>query len=340
MIILLLLSFSLCVLGQDILLAEAEYEYISCSKNFICYEYNIGTFHANSTSLPYVLIIKNEGCLSDSGIPSCPPSALNKSGIMTVLQNWRLGKLKDGKTGESMNLELKPETVNVILQQEPPGVPENIIEAPPKPPRVFYNPGQGLTSDVTFRNMHGKKNQRKEPRRHTLANGIDYNMLKRMKQMEQEKDILVQGLEAVDRAKEWYVKQINLVQDKMRYVGRIGNYVEPSSDVYQERLNFQMARIFEVNQHLSALVESTNKGFPLHMNLALRQPTFSKLTAHSANNDGVIQRLKQQNVMLTEEVGKKGERITQLEREKAALIRELFQARSQNRRENDDNTLM
>lgn len=73
--------------------------------------------------------------MSDSGIPSCPPSALNKSGIMTVLQNWRLGKLKDGKTGESINLELKPETVNVILQQDPIGISENIIEAPPKPPR-------------------------------------------------------------------------------------------------------------------------------------------------------------------------------------------------------------
>lgn len=36
------------------------------------------------------------------------------------------------------------------------------------------------------------------------------------------------------------------------------------------------------------------------MNLALRQPTFSKFTPHSANNDGVVQRLKQQNVMLTE----------------------------------------
>lgn len=46
-----------------------------------------------------------------------------------------------------------------------------------------------------------------------------------MKQMEQEKDILVQGLEAVDRAKDWYVKQINSVQDKMRYVGRIGSYM-------------------------------------------------------------------------------------------------------------------
>jgi hypothetical protein len=38
---------------------------------------------------------------------------------------------------------------------------------------------------------------------------------------------------------------------------------------------------------------------------------------------------------LLQEVSKKSERITALEREKASLIRELFQTRSQNRRAND-----
>lgn len=33
--------------------------------------------------------------------------------------------------------------------------------------------------------------RRREPRRHTLQNGIDYNMLKRMKQIEQEKEVSV-----------------------------------------------------------------------------------------------------------------------------------------------------
>lgn len=41
--------------------------------------------------------------------------------------------------------------------------------------------------------------RRREPRRHTLQNGIDYNMLKRMKQIEQEKEV-----------KQTFVKQLLL----------------------------------------------------------------------------------------------------------------------------------
>ena len=41
-----------------------------------------------------------------------------------------------------------------------------------------------------------------------------------MKQLEQEKDILLQGLESVERAKNWYQKQIQAVQDKQKYIGK------------------------------------------------------------------------------------------------------------------------
>lgn len=121
---------------------------------------------------------------------------------------------------------------------------------------------------------------------------------------------------------------------------------EYSTEAHQERLNFQMAQIFEVNQHLSALVESTERGFPLHMNLAVRQPTayFKKsppiLTGQQQDQDLAVHHLKELNHLLSEEVSKKSERITQLEKEKAALVRELFQARATSRRDSDDVTLM
>lgn len=67
--------------------------------------------------------------------------------------------------------------------------------------------------------------RRREPRRHTLQNGIDYNMLKRMKQIEQEKDVLMQGLNAIEKAREWYLKQVAAVQEKMKYLGRMGHVV-------------------------------------------------------------------------------------------------------------------
>lgn len=70
-----------------------------------------------------------------------------------------------------------------------------------------------------------RTSRRREPRRHTLHNGVDYNLLKRMKQIEQEKDVLLQGLNAVEEAREWYLKQLSEVQEKMRHAGRMGVYV-------------------------------------------------------------------------------------------------------------------
>lgn len=46
-----------------------------------------------------------------------------------------------------------------------------------------------------------------------------------MKQIEAEKEVLFEGLQAVERAREWYRKQIAIVQDKMKYVCRMGSQV-------------------------------------------------------------------------------------------------------------------
>lgn len=49
--------------------------------------------------------------------------------------------------------------------------------------------------------------------------------MKRMKQIEQEKDVLIQGLAAVDKAREWYLKQISITQEKIQHLGRMGSHV-------------------------------------------------------------------------------------------------------------------
>jgi len=49
--------------------------------------------------------------------------------------------------------------------------------------------------------------------------------LKRMKQIEQEKDTLMQGLQAVERAREWYLKQVAAVTEKIKYLGRMGSHM-------------------------------------------------------------------------------------------------------------------
>lgn len=84
--------------------------------------------------------------------------------------------------------------------------------------------GDGRSANETLSQLQ-RPSRRREPRRHTLHNGVDYNLLKRMKQIEQEKDVLLQGLSSVEEAREWYLKQLTEVQEKIRYAGRMGAYV-------------------------------------------------------------------------------------------------------------------
>lgn len=182
-----------------------------------------------------------------------------------------------------------------------------------------------------------KASRRREPRRHTVSNGIDYNMIKRLKLLEQEKDFLVQGLDVVERARNWYLQQIANVSDKLERISKWDTpHSEYSMDAHHERLNFQMTRISEVNQYLNALMETSEKGFPIHMNLAVQQ---RNIYGEQKMANQTIQRLKNQNHALTEEIGKKSEMITQLESEKSALIRELFHARTYPKKEPNDTTL-
>lgn len=44
--------------------------------------------------------------------------------------------------------------------------------------------------------------------------------LKYMKELEQEKDFLLQGLELIDRAREWYHQHIQLMQEHQRFLGK------------------------------------------------------------------------------------------------------------------------
>ncbi|XP_063838800.1 suppressor APC domain-containing protein 2 [Ostrinia nubilalis] len=187
--------------------------------------------------------------------------------------------------------------------------------------------GDGRSANETQTHVR-KTPRRREPRRHTLHNGVDYNLLKRMKQIEQEKDVLLQGLTAVEEAREWYLKQLTEVQEKMRYAGRMGAYVEPWSEAHQERLELLRARVLELNRQLGALAAGWRHGqLSLHMNLAL--PTMTLTTTTATPNNAAV--LRSQNRMLAEEVNRKNERISVLEREKSALIRELLLQRNRSK---------
>lgn len=103
---------------------------------------------------------------------------------------------------------------------------------------------------------------------------------------------------------------------------------EQWSEVQQERLNFQRARVLEVNRSLSVLADTWERGggFPFHFNLAFRTPPkvpSNRVTASLSNS--ISDRLRQQNRLLANEGHLKSERIVMLEREKQTLLAELFE---------------
>lgn len=166
---------------------------------------------------------------------------------------------------------------------------------------------------------------------------------------------MIGGLAEIERTKEWYLRQISALQNRINIVSRSGGSSFIASDynnidAYQERINFQAVRIQTLNQHLTAL-RDVGQNFPIHMNLAIRplnglpssiKSIGAQLSPQSLAtgridpnqprqlvvNPNLVNKLKEQNRLLTDEVTRKSDRITQLEREKSSLIRELFQART------------
>uniref|UniRef100_A0A8D8WRH8 Suppressor APC domain-containing protein 2 n=1 Tax=Cacopsylla melanoneura TaxID=428564 RepID=A0A8D8WRH8_9HEMI len=229
---------------------------------------------------------------------------MDKAEIRTALQNWQMGIIMN--EDEARKSIARQRSVGDGCNDQ-----TNMMQQQQAQQQAYKKPA----------------NKRREPRRHTLQNGIDYNMLKRMKQIELERDILMQGLAAVEKAKDWYTKQIAGVQEKMKYLGRMGSHTDQWSEAQQERIELQRARVLEVNRHLGMLTDSTERGgLPLHMNLAMHHP-LPHLSATAAPTTHMLNRLKQQNHILSEEVNQKNDRITTLEREKAGLLREVYQNR-------------
>ncbi|XP_018424205.1 PREDICTED: suppressor APC domain-containing protein 2 [Nanorana parkeri] len=158
---------------------------------------------------------------------------------------------------------------------------------------------------------------RGEHRRHTITNGVDYGMLKRMKELEHEKDLLLQGLEMVEKARDWYLQQIHTVQEQQMNLGK----KEYFNDAQPGPSNQLLTRLQEVNRCLSDLLSPCRTG--VHASPVTN-------AAPVPGQQQTVNMLKEQNRLLTKEVCDKSDRITKLEQEKSALIKQLFEARARN----------
>jgi len=86
------------------------------------------------------------------------------------------------------------------------------------------------------------------------------------------------------------------------------------SESHEERLNILGSRVTEINTLLSSLMDGSSARLWSHMDLSIP----------SHLNLNTISRLKDQNRLLTQEVGNADHRVAQLESDKAALLRQLF----------------
>ncbi|KAL8213065.1 UNVERIFIED_CONTAM: hypothetical protein K2H54_060507 [Gekko kuhli] len=143
--------------------------------------------------------------------------------------------------------------------------------------------------------------------------------LKRMQELERERDALLQGLEMVNQVRDWFQHHLLEAQRRQKHMGTDTNYFPES---YSNQSCLLLAKIQEVNMCLKNLLTSPGKpegppsgfGVPLH-------PPGKEFHQQAVNV------LKEQNHLLIKEVSEKSDRIAQLEQEKAALCKQLKEIR-------------
>ncbi|XP_032089371.1 suppressor APC domain-containing protein 2 isoform X2 [Thamnophis elegans] len=167
---------------------------------------------------------------------------------------------------------------------------------------------------------------RGERRRHTITHGVDYEMLKQMKELEKEKDFLLQGLELVEEARGWYHQQLHRLQGHQKQLAQSKGCQEEESRIPLNHL---------VPQCLCQLLSLSSKPGNSSPTVSHSPPATLLGPTPSLGPQQTINMLKEQNRLLTKEVTEKGHRITQLEQEKSALIKQLFGARAKSTKDSD-----
>ncbi|XP_062929952.1 suppressor APC domain-containing protein 2 [Mobula hypostoma] len=186
---------------------------------------------------------------------------------------------------------------------------------------------EAACSGIAYSRRLGR--ERGETRRHTITSGTDYGALKWMKELEQEKDALLQGLEMIDCARDWYLHHIQAIQDHQRNIGQSSAGSAEAARRTSGRLDQLLPKLQLVSRCLADLTSCSAKPLARSSNVADGPDRSIPASVPGlGNNAQVVSMLKEQNRLLTKEVTTKSERITQLEQEKSALIKQLFAARS------------
>nr|XP_020744179.1 suppressor APC domain-containing protein 2 [Odocoileus virginianus texanus] len=167
---------------------------------------------------------------------------------------------------------------------------------------------------------------RGERRRHTITNGVDCDLLKQMRELQQEQEVLLQGLEMMARGREWYQQQLQRLQERQRRLGQSRATSDLGAEGSPRLLGQLLPKVQEVARCLGELLTAACAARALPSSSSGPQGPESP-SAPDWQQQTILM-LKEQNRLLTQEVTDKSERITQLEQEKSALIKQLFEARA------------
>lgn len=150
--------------------------------------------------------------------------------------------------------------------------------------------------------------------------------LRRMKELELERDSLLHGLDMVEKARDWYRQRLIESQDRQRNLGTNIGKKDFLADAYSNYGCVLLARIQEVNFSLNNLFSSPGQAEdPSHhppVN-GFSSPTSAGTRIHPET----LGSLRERNYILMKEVTEKSERIAQLENEKATLCKQLQEKR-------------
>ena len=139
------------------------------------------------------------------------------------------------------------------------------------------------------------------------------------------------GLSLLHKSSEWYSSQLETVENQLRTAQNENNESEMTTNL---SLNCNINMVQDLNLRLNHLLQ-----LPLQQqNTDKKQPQFDGksqqpiLSRQESNFEMQrrIERLQEQNRMLTREISRQGNRVTALEQDKRSLIKQLFQQTSSN----------
>ena len=139
------------------------------------------------------------------------------------------------------------------------------------------------------------------------------------------------GLSLLHKSSEWYSSQLETVDNQLRTAQNENNESEMTTNL---SLNCNINMVQDLNLRLNHLLQ-----LPLQQqNTDTKQPQFDRksqqpvLSRQESNFEMQrrIERLQEQNRMLTREISRQGNRVTALEQDKRSLIKQLFQQTSSN----------